>query len=267
MRRAFDPSLFSHCAAGLNARGVGVALAGYNLCPQATIAQIIDEARRAALALWRRCHQRMLVFGHSAGGHLTAALLATDWPALDPTAPADMVAAGYAISGLFDLAPLMHVSVNEDLRLDADSARKTSPAMWPAPQGRVFDAVVGATTPRCASAARKRNCQARAAASVGTRRVGPAQQPHRVDHEGEREPDAHGPATSQDILDTAAMLLSSRARELILADLDGVCAACAGLAQTHRSTPMMARTLYRASSGRVKRSMRMLVVVPTDSGT
>ena len=61
----------------------------------------------------------------------------------------------------------------------------------------------------------------------------------------EREPDAHGPATSQDILDTAAMLVSSRARELILADLDGVCAACAGLAETHRSTPMIARTLLQ----------------------
>jgi 3-carboxy-cis,cis-muconate cycloisomerase len=64
----------------------------------------------------------------------------------------------------------------------------------------------------------------------------------------EREPDAHGPATSQDILDTAAMLVSSRARELILADLDGVCAACAGLAETHRSTPMIARTLLQQAA-------------------
>jgi arylformamidase len=142
--RAFDPSLFSHCATGLNAHGVGVALAGYNLCPQASIVQIIEEARRAALALWRRYRQRMLVFGHSAGGHLTAALLATDWPALDSTAPADMVATGYAISGVFDLAPLVHVSMNKDLRLDPQSAEKTSPALWTAPRGRVLDAVVGA---------------------------------------------------------------------------------------------------------------------------
>jgi arylformamidase len=142
--RTFDPSWFSHCAAGLNARGVGVALVGYNLCPQVSIAEIIEEARRAALVLWRRYHQRMLVSGHSAGGHLTAALLATDWPALDATAPADMAAAGYAISGVFDLAPLVHVSMNKDLRLDPDSAQKTSPALWPAPQGRVLDAVVGA---------------------------------------------------------------------------------------------------------------------------
>ena len=61
----------------------------------------------------------------------------------------------------------------------------------------------------------------------------------------ERAPDAHGPATSQDILDTAAMLVSKRARELVLADLDGVAAAAAGLAETHRSTPMIARTLLQ----------------------
>jgi arylformamidase len=142
--RTFDPSMFSHYAAGLNAHGVGVALAGYNLCPQVSIAEIIEEARRAALALWRRYHQRMLVFGHSAGGHLTAALLATDWPALDATAPADMVATGCAISGVFDLAPLVHVSMNKDLRLDPNSAQKSSPVLWPAPGGRVLDAVVGA---------------------------------------------------------------------------------------------------------------------------
>jgi arylformamidase len=142
--RNFDPSLFSHCAAGLNARGIGVAVAGYNLCPQVSIAHIVDEMRRAVLALWRRHSKRMLVCGHSAGGHLTAALAATDWPALDATAPADLVAAGYAISGLFDLAPLLHTSINHDLRLDSESARRASPALWPAPQGLVFDAVVGA---------------------------------------------------------------------------------------------------------------------------
>jgi arylformamidase len=142
--RNFDPSLFSHCAAGLNAHGVGVAVAGYNLCPQVSIADIIEEMRRAMLALWRRCHQRMLVFGHSAGGHLTAAMLATDWPALDATAPTDMAAAGYAISGVFDLAPLVHVSVNADLRLDAESAQKASPVLWPPRQACVLDAVAGA---------------------------------------------------------------------------------------------------------------------------
>jgi len=142
--RNFDPSLFSHFAIGLNAHQIGVALPGYNLCPQVGIADIIDEMRRALLALWRRYHTRMLVLGHSAGGHLTAALLATDWSSLDPTAPIDLVPAGYAISGVFDLMPLLYVSMNQDFRLDEEIARKNSPVSWPAPRGLVLDAVVGA---------------------------------------------------------------------------------------------------------------------------
>jgi arylformamidase len=142
--RNFEPSLFSHLAAGLNAHGIGVAVPGYNLCPQVRIADIVDEMRRALVALWRCFGERMLVLGHSAGGHLTAVLLATEWPALDNGMPADVVAAGYAISGVYDLAPLLRVSVNQDLRLDTDSAREMSPLSWPAPRGRVLDAVVGA---------------------------------------------------------------------------------------------------------------------------
>jgi arylformamidase len=142
--RNFEPSLFSHLAAGLNAHGIAVAMPGYNLCPQVRIADIVDEMRRALVTLWRRYGQRMLVLGHSAGGHLTAVLLATDWPAFDDAMPADMVAAGYAISGVYDLAPLVGVSVNQDLRLDIDGAREMSPLLWPAPRGRVLDAVVGA---------------------------------------------------------------------------------------------------------------------------
>jgi arylformamidase len=58
--------------------------------------------------------------------------------------PADLVPAAYSISGLFDLAPLVGVSMNQDLRLDPEEARRVSPLYWPAPAGRTFDAVVGA---------------------------------------------------------------------------------------------------------------------------
>ena len=61
----------------------------------------------------------------------------------------------------------------------------------------------------------------------------------------ERAPEAHFGATSQDILDTAAMLVARRARALILGDLDVVAAACERLADEHRSTPMAARTLMQ----------------------
>jgi arylformamidase len=85
----------------------------------------------------------MMVYGHSAGGHLAAALVATDWRTLYPKAPADLVPAAYSISGVFDLAPLLATSVNQDLRLDPAQARDLSPLFWPIAAGRVFDAVAG----------------------------------------------------------------------------------------------------------------------------
>jgi arylformamidase len=95
------------------------------------------------LFLWQRFNRRVFIYGHSAGGHLAAAMVATDWPSLYPKAPDALVPAAYSISGVFDLAPLIGISVNQDLRLDPAEARKVSPVFWPLKPGRSFDAVVG----------------------------------------------------------------------------------------------------------------------------
>ena len=55
----------------------------------------------------------------------------------------------------------------------------------------------------------------------------------------------HYGATSQDVMDTAAMLVARRALERIEAELDGVAAACADLAEQHRGTLMAGRTLMQ----------------------
>lgn len=136
-------SSYSHMAASLNRHGIDVAVAGYDLCPQVTITTIIDQLRAACLFMWRRRKQRMMVFGHSAGGHLTACMVATDWKKRAADAPADLVPAGYAISGVFDLTPLLKVSMNQDLRLSEAEAKSASPLFWNLTPGRIFDAVVG----------------------------------------------------------------------------------------------------------------------------
>jgi len=142
--RSLDPSMFSHMASGMNANGVTVAVVGYDLCPMVSIADIIAQMRRACVFLWQRLNRPMFAYGHSAGGHLAATLVGTDWPALYPKALANLVPAGYAISGVYDLTALLKVSQNQDLRLSADDARAVSPVFWPTPAGRVLDSVVGA---------------------------------------------------------------------------------------------------------------------------
>jgi 3-carboxy-cis,cis-muconate cycloisomerase len=62
---------------------------------------------------------------------------------------------------------------------------------------------------------------------------------------GEAAPSVHFGATSQDILDTAAMLVAYRACAPILASMRGAAAAAARLARQHRESPMMARTLLQ----------------------
>ena len=141
--RSLEASTFSHMSAGLNSCGVAVAVAGYDLCPDVTIGQIVNQIRTACLFLWRRFGQRLMVYGHSAGGHLAACMVATDWKKLDPKAPVDLVPAGYAISGVFDLTPLIKTAMNVDLRLDENEVARISPMYWPVTSGRVFDAVVG----------------------------------------------------------------------------------------------------------------------------
>lgn len=141
--RSLDPSSFSHMAQGLNAQGVAVAVCGYDLCPQVRISDIVAQIRHACLYVWRRFGRRVFVFGHSAGGHLAAAMLASEWKSLDASAPADLVPAACAISGVFDLTPLVGISMNADLRLTEADAREVSPVFWDAPAGRVLDVYVG----------------------------------------------------------------------------------------------------------------------------
>lgn len=131
--QALDGSWFSHLARGLNAHGVSVAIPTYDLCPDVTVSTILNQMRAACRALADSGRVPAVVSGHSAGGHLAACLLADG---LTPSA--------YAISGLFELEPLVPTSVNAKLGLDAEEARRLSPALWPAPTGGLLDAVVGA---------------------------------------------------------------------------------------------------------------------------
>ncbi|MBC7770690.1 MAG: alpha/beta hydrolase [Phycisphaerales bacterium] len=132
--QALDKSFFSHMAIGLNAHGISVAVPSYDLCPRVRIGDITAQMRAACALLHRETNAPVIISGHSAGGHLAACLLATE----------AHVPAAYAISGLFELAPLIPTSLNAALRLDDDEAHAQSPLSWPAPAGKTLDAVVGA---------------------------------------------------------------------------------------------------------------------------
>jgi arylformamidase len=138
-----DRTGHSRLANELNAHGVDVALASYSLCPTVSVIDIIVEIRMFLAALWARTRTHPVVVGHSAGGHLAAAMVATDWGTVADV-PEDLVRSGVAISGLFDLEPLITTSMNDVLRLDRETARAASPQFWAPPRReREFIAVAG----------------------------------------------------------------------------------------------------------------------------
>jgi arylformamidase len=130
------------------ARGVAVAMPGYPLCPEVSLAALIEDVRTAVATLWNAApslglSRRWLVGGHSAGGHLAATLAATDWAARG--LPDLRFAGVLPTSGVFELPPLLATSLNAALRLDLTEATRLSALYLAPPQGlRVIAAVGGA---------------------------------------------------------------------------------------------------------------------------
>lgn len=138
-----DRSSFSHLAIGLNANGFAVAMPSYTLCPDISISGIITEMRRACLVLFQTYKKKLTVVGHSAGGHLAACMMATDWEGIHPKLPHDLVASGMGISGLYDLLPLRQTSVNDAVGMDENEAISASPIRWMPEAIQRFEAWVG----------------------------------------------------------------------------------------------------------------------------
>src|SRR5690349_21113564 len=107
--QALDKSTSSHLARGANERGLTVAIPSYTLAPAATLADIVSEIEAAANFVMQRTGRPLVVSGHSAGGHLTACLMAR------PSALQRPIRAAMPVSGLFDLPPLVPTSINKAL--------------------------------------------------------------------------------------------------------------------------------------------------------
>lgn len=150
--RAFDKRDFSFLAPAWVDAGVSLAVVNYDLCPKVTVEEIVRQMLRASRWLWLNAEahgmdaDRLYVAGHSAGGHLTAMMLAAIFPAFDPRLPRDLWKGGLAMSGIYDMRPMMAVDfLQPDLRLDQESALRLSPAFLPpATRAPLVTAVGGA---------------------------------------------------------------------------------------------------------------------------
>jgi arylformamidase len=135
--QALDKSVFSFIAAPFVDAGVTVAMLGYPIAPEVGMDEIVASIRQALLWLGRHVGDhggdpaRLHLTGHSAGGHLTAYMMAEDF-SVEAGVPQPLLKGGLALSGLYELEPIRLTYLNHALGMDAAVARRNSPANRPA---------------------------------------------------------------------------------------------------------------------------------------
>jgi arylformamidase len=134
--RAFDKGQYSEVVEPVVAAGATAVTPSYDLCPNVSIPTIVDQVRKALIWTYDNVAEhngdptRIHVCGHSAGGHLTGMMMATDWQALRGL-PKGLLRGAIPISGVFDIEPHMHTDLQGDLKLTAADVAANSPLNLP----------------------------------------------------------------------------------------------------------------------------------------
>lgn len=145
--RALDKSDFRYVARAFYPAGAAAVVINYALIPTVDMDELVRQCRAAMAWVFRNARsfngdpERLFISGHSAGGHLVAMLMATDWHAFDGL-PRDLVKGGCGISGLYDLEPIRLCFLNDQLKLSPEQVRRNSPvSLVPADSGTLLLAV------------------------------------------------------------------------------------------------------------------------------
>lgn len=123
----FDPSFWSHFAAGPLAAGWAVLFPAYTLAPKARITEMTVEIAANIVRAAEIVDGPIALTGHSAGGQLAARMICNDGTLPDEIAA--RVSSCVPISALTDLRPLMRTGMNDTLNIDTGEAQRESPAL------------------------------------------------------------------------------------------------------------------------------------------
>ena len=145
--RSRDKSDFSFLADGLNPLGICLVVMNYDLCPQVELPAIVDQAAQglawihAHAAQWGADPNRYSASGHSAGAHLLASVLGRH--AHDAARPDHLPRSALLISGVYELEPVLSISVNREIRLRPEQVHPLSPLRHPPCSQVSVDVAVG----------------------------------------------------------------------------------------------------------------------------
>lgn len=133
--RGRDKSDFSYLADALLPHGITTVVMNYDLCPHVELPAIVDQVAQGLAwvhdhaADWGADPKRYSASGHSAGAHLIAAVLARHDQAA--SVPMGMPSSAVLISGVYELEPVLSISVNAEIRLRPDQVAAMSPMRHP----------------------------------------------------------------------------------------------------------------------------------------
>ncbi len=136
---------------GFAPAGAMVVVVNYALIPDVDMAELIRQSRAAVAWTYQNAAtyggdpDQLYIAGHSAGGHITAMMFATDWEEWD--VPSSSIKGGMAISGLYDLEPIRLNYMNPTLGFTEQTVADYSPLhLTPTVKSPLVFAVGGAET-------------------------------------------------------------------------------------------------------------------------
>lgn len=149
--RGRDKRDFGYIFEAMQPSDVNVVILNYDLCPQVTVQDISDQIKNAMLWLHKNASMigfdstRVYVAGHSAGAHLTAMVLARE-PA-QFALPEGLIRKAYLLSGIYELSPVLKISVNDEIRLTAEEVEPLSPIQFDPARQTEYEVLVGDAEP------------------------------------------------------------------------------------------------------------------------
>ena len=149
--RMSDKKDVAFIAEPLTEDGVTVASINYDLCPDVNLDIIVEEIREAVVFLCKNAEKfsidanRLFISGHSAGGHLTGMMLKQNWESYG--LPSELFKGGIPLSPIFEPEVVMRTSINEDVRLTLDMARRNDVLSAPPLTSGQILSVAGALEP------------------------------------------------------------------------------------------------------------------------
>jgi len=121
--QALSAAASLYLAPGAVRAGWSYSAVEYTIAPGATLVTMVEECRAALHAIATSTpHSALILAGHSAGAHLAAMVTVS----ADPPVPVDALV---LLSGVYDLRPLVHTTINEPLGLSDDTAAALSPLL------------------------------------------------------------------------------------------------------------------------------------------